>query len=295
MAEHLEKLRALALRHGRTGIFDTPIPGLNITMVGHPTQPVIGMYQPRFCLVLQGAKEVTIGKRRMRYDPNHYFIASLEVPATGCVIEATPSAPYIGMSLALDADILAELIARTPAREEGETSSFAVSPVTGALLDPCVRLAALLDAPRDIAVLSPMLQREIFYRLLEGPQGGALRQIARGDSRLGQVRRAIAWIRANFDQPMRVETLAGIAGMSAASFHRHFKAATAMSPLQYQKCIRLQQARAMLATKQDASRVAYAVGYESASQFTREYARQFGLPPGRDALRLRAGAVEANA
>jgi AraC-like DNA-binding protein len=264
-------------------------------MVGQRTHPVIGMYQPRFCLVLQGAKEVTIGERRMRYDPNNYFIASLEVPATGCVIEATQSAPYLGISMALDADMLAQLIAETPARDDGETASFAVSPVTAELLDPCVRLMRLLDTPADIAVLAPMLQREIFYRLLQGPQGGALRQIARGDSRLGQVRRAIAWIRDNFDQPMRVESLAEIAGMSAASFHRHFKAATAMSPLQYQKSIRLQQARRMLATKQDAARVGYAVGYESASQFSREYARQFGLPPARDAARLRAGGVEATA
>ncbi|HVV34816.1 MAG TPA: AraC family transcriptional regulator [Vitreimonas sp.] len=295
MQEHLETLKALALRHAKPGIFDTPVPGLNISMVGQRTHPVIGMYQPRFCLVLQGAKEVTIGERRMRYDPNNYFIASLEVPATGCVIEATQSAPYVGLSMALDAEMLAQLIAETPARDDGETVSFAVSPVTAELLDPCVRLMRLLDSPADIAVLAPMLQREIFYRLLQGPQGGALRQIARGDSRLGQVRRAIAWIRDHFDQPMRVESLAEIAGMSAASFHRHFKAATAMSPLQYQKSIRLQQARRMLATKQDAARVGYAVGYESASQFSREYARQFGLPPARDAARLRAGGLEAGA
>jgi AraC-like DNA-binding protein len=295
MQEHLESLKALALRHAKPGLTDTAVPGLNISMMRQRSMPVIGIYQPRFCLVLQGAKEVTIGERRMRYDPNNYFIASLEVPATGCVIEATPTAPYVGLSLALDADMLAQLIAEAPSREDGETRSFAVSPVTSDLLEPCLRLLRLLDTPADIAVLAPMLQREIFYRLLQGPQGLALRQIARGDSRLGQVRRAIAWIRDHFDQPMRVDALAQIAGMSAASFHRHFKAATAMSPLQYQKSIRLQQARRMLATKQDASRVGYAVGYESASQFSREYARQFGLPPARDAARLRAGGLEAGA
>ena len=297
MQEHLANLRVLASRHAGLGTIDTAIPGLAITMARQTTQPAIGMFQPRFCLVLQGAKEVMIGERRMRYDPSNYFIASLEVPATGCIIEASASDPYIGLSMVLEPEALAALLAEMPAAADSDVASFAVNPVSAQLLDPCVRLLSLLDAPADIPVLASMLQREILYRLLQGPQGGALRQIARADSRLGQVRRAIAWIREHFDQALRVEALAEIAGMSAASFHRHFKAATAMSPLQYQKSIRLQQARLMLATKQDAARVGYAVGYESASQFSREYARQFGLPPARDAVRLRGGAVttEANA
>lgn len=246
------------------------------------------MFRPRFCLVLQGAKEVTIGERRLRYDPNNYFIASLEVPASGCIIEASTQKPYVGLSMALDPSALAALLTDVPERPGAETASFAVSPVTAELLDPWVRLMRLLDTPRDIPILAPMLEREILYRLLQGPQGGALRQIARADSRLGQVRAAIAWIRDHFEQPLRIDALAAIAGMSAASFHRHFKAATAMSPLQYQKSIRLQEARRMLVTKQDAARVGYAVGYESASQFSREYARLFGAPPARDAERLRA-------
>jgi transcriptional regulator GlxA family with amidase domain len=154
-----------------------------------------------------------------------------------------------------------------------------------------VRLMRLLDAPNDIRVLAPLLEREILYRLLQGPQGGALRQIVHADSRLGQVRRAICWIRDHFDQPLRIQALAEIAGMSAASFHRHFKAATAMSPLQFQKSIRLQEARRMLMTRHDVARVAYAVGYESASQFSREYARLFGLPPVLDSVRLRDGSI----
>lgn len=295
MQEQLATLRGLASRHGGPGIFQTPIPGVCITVSSAPTLPITGMFDPRFCLVLQGAKEVLIGDRRMRYDPNNYFIASLEVPVTGCVIEASVSKPYVGVSMVLKPETLATLIADMPARSESSVTSFAVSPVTTQLLDPWVRLMSLLDKPADIAVLAPMLEREILYRLLQGPQGAALWQIAIGDSRLGQVRRAIGWIRENFDQPMRVESLAEIAGMSTASFHRHFKAATAMSPLQYQKSIRLQEARRMLATKQDAQRVGYAVGYESASQFSREYARQFGLPPARDAVRLRSGAVPTQA
>jgi AraC-like DNA-binding protein len=295
MQEHLENLRALAARHAGIGTIETAIPGVAITLARQTTQPAIGMFQPRFCLVLQGAKEVTIGDRRMRYDPANYFIASLEVPASGCIVEASTNHPYVGLSMVLDPEALAALLAEIPASADRDIASFAVSPVTTQLLDPCARLMALLDTPADIPVLAPMLQREVLYRLLQGPQGGALRQIANAGSRLGQVRRAIAWIREYFDQPLRVEALAGIAGMSAASFHRHFKAATAMSPLQFQKSIRLQQARRMLATKQDAARVGYAVGYESASQFSREYARQFGLPPARDAVRLRSGTISAEA
>jgi AraC-like DNA-binding protein len=240
------------------------------------------------CLILSRSTSHAIGERRLRYDPNNYFIASLEVPASGCIIEASASHPYIGLSTALDPEALAALISDAPASTDGETSSFAVSPVTTQLLDPWVRLLALLDAPEDIAVLAPMLEREILYRLLQGPQGAVLRQIARSDSRLGQVRRAVAWIREHYDQPLRIETLAELAGMSSASFHRHFKAATAMSPLQYQKCLRLQQARRLLIANQDATRAGYAVGYESASQFSREYARLFGSPPARDAVRMRS-------
>jgi len=293
MQAQIEVLRALALRHAGPGTVETAIPSVAITLARQTTERAIGVFQPRFCLVLQGAKDITIGERRMRYDPNNYFIASLEVPASGCIIEASPSHPYIGLSMALNPEVLAALITDTPARTDapaptdGETSSFAVSPVTTQLLEPWLRLIALLDAPQDIAVLAPMIEREILYRLLKGPQGPLLRQIAQGDSRLGQVRRTIAWIREHYDQPLRIETLAELAGMSAASFHRHFKAATAMSPLQYQKCLRLQQARRLLIANEDATRAGYAVGYESASQFSREYARLFGLPPARDAVRLR--------
>jgi transcriptional regulator GlxA family with amidase domain len=170
---------------------------------------------------------------------------------------------------------------------EAAPSSFGVGAVTPDLLDAWLRLLRLLDAPADVPVLAPLFEREILYRLLQGPQGAVLRQIALADSRLSQIRRAIAWIRDNFDRPMRVEALAEISGMSAASFHRHFKSATAMSPLQYQKTLRLQQARRLLIANQDASQAGFAVGYESASQFSREYARLFGSPPMRDAVRLR--------
>src|SRR5262249_27690711 len=155
-----------------------------------------------------------IGERRLRYDPLNYFIASLEVPAAGCVIEATAASPYVGLSMTLDREALAALITDAAEVDDRDHATFAVSPVTASLLDPCVRLLGLLDTPHDIPVLAPMIEREILYRLLQGPQGGALRQIARGDSRLARVRRAIVWIRDHFDQALRIDELAELAGMS---------------------------------------------------------------------------------
>jgi AraC-like DNA-binding protein len=243
--------------------------------------------KPMLCLVLQGAKEVTIGAQVLRYDPACYFVASLDLPASGCVIEASAERPYICAALSIDTEMLAALVPEVPPHPEAEAPAFAVSAVTGEMLDAWQRLLGLLDTPADIAVLSPLFEREIVYRLLQGPQGGVLRQIARAGSRMSQVRRTIAWIRDHYSEPLRIEALAELSGMSAASFHRHFKAATAMSPLQYQKNLRLQEARRLLVADADASRAGYAVGYESVSQFSREYARMFGAPPSRDAARLR--------
>lgn len=293
MHETLSDLKAIAARHIRGHRTPTAIPRLAINTSPQTTPPMCGIYQPMLCLVLQGAKEVSIGERKLRYDPASYFIASLEVPASGCIVEASAERPYIGLSLQLDRETLAALITDAEPQGEGDATGFGVNPVTPELLDPWLRFLRLLDTPSDIRVLAPLVEREILYRLLQGPDGGKLRQIAHADSRLSQVRRAIAWIREHYDQALRVESLADIAGMSAASFHRHFKAATAMSPLQYQKSLRLQQARLLLIADEDASRAAYAVGYESASQFSREYARLFGAPPARDAQRLRSLAATA--
>ncbi|MCO5064266.1 MAG: AraC family transcriptional regulator [Rhizobiaceae bacterium] len=283
----LSTMCSLVERHagiaGRAEVY----PGVSLFVARSVTCPTSTLYQPMFCLVLQGAKQVMIGDRLLRYDPASYFIATLDLPASGQVIEATEQSPYVCVSLALNRETIAALLPDVPARPEGQTAGFGVSPVTPQLLDPWFRLLTLLETPEDISVLAPMLEREILYRLLRGPQGGVLRQIARDDSRLSQVRQAITWIRTHFDEPLRVEALAEIAGMSPASFHRHFKAATAMSPLQYQKMLRLQEARRLMVVNADSARTAYTVGYESASQFSREYARMFGAPPTRDAVRLR--------
>lgn len=287
MQEQLSRLRALALRHAATPAGPTAIPRLSAYTGTGTTPPISGLFEPKICLVLQGAKQIMIGEQVLRYDPATFFIASVELPVSGCIVEATPERPYIGLTLDLDRDALAALISEVPGRAEAETQAFAVSAVTPELLDPWCRLLGLLETPGDIAVLAPLIEREILYRLLCGPQGALLRQAAREDSRLAQVRRAICWIREHYDRPLKVEALCEIAGMSHASFHRHFRAATAMSPLQYQKSLRLQQARRLLVASTEAARAAYAVGYESASQFSREYTRMFGLPPARDAVRLR--------
>ena len=288
MQDQLNRMRILAQRHAGGASCQTIIPRVTLHVGAALTSPMPSLYEPVLCLVLQGAKLVLIGDQTLRYDPANYFVATVELPASGRVIEATAAKPYIAVSMKLDRSSLASVISDMPAVSEGQTTGFAVSAVTPELLDAWARLVALLDTPDDVPVLAPMLEREVLYRLLKGPQGGILRQIARADSRLNQVRQAIAWIRAHFDETLRLDLLAEHAGMSLASFHRHFKAATAMSPLQYQKALRLQEARRLLILDTDAARAGYAVGYESASQFSREYARMFGAPPSRDAERLRA-------
>jgi AraC-like DNA-binding protein len=285
----LEDLLAIA-RHHATGFrTPTPIPRVVLNVGYEPTAFVHGLYEPMLCLVLQGAKEIQVAGRQLRYDPACYFIATVEIAASGRVSEASRDKPYVSVALGLDREALASLLpdAGAPAREEAGAAAYAVSPVTPELADAFLRLLRLLERPADIGILAPMLEREILYRLLQGPQAAVLTQIASADSRLSQVRRAIATIRARFDRALRVEELADLAGMSPATFHRHFRAATGMSPLQFQKSLRLQHARRLLITDHDAARAGYAVGYESASQFSREYARLFGAPPARDAQRLR--------
>jgi AraC-like DNA-binding protein len=287
--EHLlTEMRARALRHADGTLRDTVVPRVIIGTQSGETRPTPSLYEPMHCLVLQGAKRVTIGNRTLRYDAASYFVASLDLPATSCVVEADAEKPYIVLGLRIDPERLAGLIPSAPVAPEPEVPAFGVSPVTTELLEIWLRIVRLFETPEDAAALAPLAEQELLYRLLRGPQGGVLRQFARADSRLSRVRRAIASIRTDFDKPLRIEDLAQGAGMSPASFHRHFKTATAMSPLQYQKTLRLQQARNLLIANEEAARAAYMVGYESASQFSREYARLFGAPPARDAARLRA-------
>jgi AraC-like DNA-binding protein len=294
MQETLDRMSRRVQRHTDGIEFQTPIPhvGFGVSMVD--SVPVATVYEPMVCMVLQGAKQVMIGDQLLRYDAASCFIASIELPATGCVMEASRERPYVVASLALDRDTLSALLADLPAAPaEPPSAGFGVAPVTLPLIEAWDQLLALLDTPADIPFLAPAREREILYRLLQSEHGAMLRQIARADSRLSQIRRAIDWIRRNFDQALPVPALAQIAGMSVPSFHRHFKAVTAMSPLQYQKTLRLQAARRLLITSTDAAKAAYAVGYESASQFSREYARFFGAPPSRDGARLHMASADA--
>lgn len=292
MEESLNELRALAAGalNRRT---ETGIPRMAMVQGEIPAHHLAAVYDPMINLILQGSKSMTVGERSLHYDPATYFVMSVELPAVGKVHPAASGEPYLAVSLTLDPAVLAPLLADLPeAAAAGKTDSgFSVAAVTPELMDAWVRMLRLMRRPQDIAALAPAYEREILYRVLQGPHGAMLRDIALPDSALARVQRAIAWIRREFASPLRVETLAEKAAMSASSFHRHFKAATALSPLQYQKRVRLMQAR-MLMVGQGASvtGAAFEVGYESATQFSREYARLFGLPPARDAARIAAHA-----
>ncbi len=293
----LTELRTLIARHA-PGRSLTPLSGLPDAMSAMrlvandgPTQSMSSIYDPVFAVVAQGVKRTVLGEQIYEYGAGDYLVVSVELPVTGRVVRATPQHPFLAFGLMLDPVAIAGLLLETAATGSGALApaGIGISPLDADLLDPVVRLLRLIDRPQDIAVLAPMLEREILWRLLNGAQGHMVRQIGLADSRLTQVGRAIRWIRAHYAEQLRIEEVAGIAAMSTSSLHRHFRAVTAMSPLQYQKQVRLQQARTlMLADAESAATVAQAVGYDSASQFSREYSRLFGAPPARDAARLRA-------
>lgn len=287
MEDILQELIAIAGRHARGRRTKTAIPRVTIGRSEAPTPPLPELCQPTVLFVLQGTKTVLIGDRTLAYSAGSYFVYAVETPATSQLIEASAALPYTALAFALDTEVIAGLLIDHKPALDGD--GFVTNRADDELLDAWRRMLRLLDRPAEIPVLAPMLEREIAFRLLQGPQGEKLRQLARADGRLSQIRRATAWIRRHYNEPIDVTQLARLAHMSNASFHRHFKAATAMSPIQYQKQVRLLEARHLLiAEPGSATRVAFAVGYESASQFSREYARQFGLPPARDAARLLA-------
>jgi AraC-like DNA-binding protein len=274
------------------GEHSTAIESLTIFRYSAPTDPILVVYEPSLCLIARGRKRVILADEIYLYDPAHFLLVSVDLPVAGQVIEATPQAPYLSLRIGLDPGEVGDLIAAgAPGAPVAGTSdrALAVSPVGPTLLDAVVRLMQLLDSPRDIDVLAPMVRREITYRLLAGEQGTRLRQIAAADGQARRVARAIRWLKGHFAEPFHMETLAREARMSPSALHRQFKAVTAMSPLQYQKQLRLQEARRlMLGEGLDAAAAGYRVGYESASQFSREYRRLFGQPPRRDLTSLRS-------
>ncbi|USQ95361.1 AraC family transcriptional regulator [Caulobacter sp. RL271] len=281
LSPHLEVVR----RHAAIGLTDTPIPRLDITVGRGNTDRAPCLYRSMVCFILQGSKHVAINDQLLSYDSSQYLISALDLPGTGQILDEDDGRPYIAVSLVLDPALMADVASTLPPMRDPEPQGVgvAINPMTTTLRDTLLRLLSLLDSPGDIPALAPMAERELLYRLLQGPQGRLLRQIARPEGPLAQIRKAVAWIRDNCNKRLRIEALCDASGMSRASLHRHFQALTGLSPIQYQKQLRLQEARQLLlAGDHNASNVAFAVGYESASQFSREYTRQFGAPPMRD-------------
>ena len=262
------------------------LPGVRVLASTTPTEPMPGLTDPVFALVVRGRKRTVLNDTMFEYGAGEYLVCSVELPLIAHVIEA----PYLVFGMTLKPTVIAGLLLATATdRDRSDVPGIAVSRAGDDLLDPIVRLLRLLDRPGDVPVLAEAIEREIHWRLITGEQGAMVRQIGLADSRLAQIGRALRWIREHYADLFRIEDAARVAGMSVTSFHRHFRAVTAMSPLQYQKQIRLQEARArLIAAPHDVAAVGFEVGYESASQFSREYRRVFGLPPGQDAARLHA-------
>lgn len=296
--DRIAALSALIDRHVvGTGICSTAMPHVSLIRADAPSTPTPAVYEASLCIIAQGSKRVSIGEHSVVYDAAHYLLVSVDLPLVGHVLDASPERPYLCCKIDLDAAMLADLMA-----SEGGGVVRTDLPVLGVypgdpdLIDAACRLVGLLDRRDTIRALAPLIEREILYRLLTGPHGPMLRHVATAGSHLNQVSRAIAAIRRRFDAPIRIDDIAAEAGMSSSSLHAHFKAITRMTPLEYQKQLRLQEARRlMLAEGATASTAGFAVGYESPSQFSREYRRLFGAPPRADIERLHAAPAAAMA
>lgn len=277
---------------GRDGIHATAIPFLYFIRESNVTGPRYKVYKPSLCIVAQGMKENLLAQEQFRYGPADYLVTSVNLPVTGQVMEASADVPYLAFKLEFTPSQVLEVIRDSEIQvdpKENAKRAMYVSRMELSMLDAVIRLARLLDNPKDIPVLAPLLKKEILYRVLQGEHGTALGQIAMEGSSTHQIKDVIEHIMNNYDRSFRIEDLAEIANMSVSSLHRHFKEVTAMSPIQFQKQLRLQEARRLLLTEStDATDVAFRVGYESPSQFSREYSRMFGFPPRQDIKRLRA-------
>jgi AraC-like DNA-binding protein len=275
----------------------TEVPGLILYRRTAPTVPNPFTYEPSLLVVAQGRIRVDLGKASYVFGPSRFLLTSLELPVVNQVMMATEEAPYLAFFLRLDLSTVRDIL-KTEEVHTTEKSSGGCGMATGEttveLVNACSRMMDLLGAPRDISFFGKLIQREIIYRLLQGSQGARLRAIATRGTRCHRTAKAVAWLRSNYEKPLRVEQLASIAGMSRSTLHHHFRALTAMSPLQFQKQLRLHAARQrMLTGELDAASASFEVGYESPSQFNREYRRFFGRPPIRDIKALRDGKVVA--
>jgi AraC-like DNA-binding protein len=296
MHDSMPELRELVQRHAGP-LCRELLPNVTLWSSNGPRPPTPVIYEPMLYFTLQGIKRMTVGERQLDHRPGTFLLASIDVPVLCTVIDCSAEKPYLGLAVRLDRGAVAALLLDLPAKPgpvldpaQEDPEPMTISPSTHAMDDALLRLVRLVEAPDDVPLLAPMIERELLYRALQSEHGRVLRQFAHADSRLSQIHRAVKWIRAHLAEPTAVETLASVASMSVSSFHRHFKSVTGLSPLAYHKQMRLQEARRRLLVEPGAvASVAFSVGYESASQFSREYTRQFGMSPARDAARLRAG------
>jgi len=267
-------------------------PGLFFNRLSTPDQPVHGVLEPSFCVIAQGSKQILLGDQRFHYDPAHYLITTMGLPAAGKVVDASPERPYLSFRLVLDPSVVTSVMVESgavqPRGEGGGVKALDVSPMDANLLDATLRLVRLADTPGEYRALAPLVVREIVYRLLTGAQAGRLRHLATFGGHAHRMVRAVKRLSEDFAKPLRIEDIAQELGMSVSGFHAHFKAVTAMSPLQFQKQLRLQEARRLMLNENlDAGEAGYRVGYDDQSHFSREYKRHFGEPPMRDVERLR--------
>jgi AraC-like DNA-binding protein len=292
-----ELARKIALFIGSSENRATDIPGLTLHRRTAPTAPCSMTYQPGVTVIAQGRKRVELGRNIFIYDASRFLLTSVDLPVVSRVIEASEKVPCLALSIKLEMPVVRELLRREEievAETPSDSPGMAMGETTVEFLSACCRLVDLLRTPEDIAFLSGLIQREIIYRILQSAEGARLRAIATQGDQSQRTAKAIAWIQANYAKPLRVEDLADVAGMGVSTLHHHFRALTAMSPLQYQKQLRLQAARGrMLMDGLDAASAAFEVGYESASQFNREYSRFFGQPPRRDIRILRSPSAPA--
>lgn len=293
-AESYRQIAAIIARYASEDReFPTAIPNLFFNRRSAPTPPLHVAQWPCFALVAQGAKSITLGVDTYDYGVGNYLLVSLDLPVSSRVTEASPEIPLLGLGMAIDSAKLVELMGRIrvprAAPASTERLGVAVNTASPALLDATLRLLRLLDNPADIEALAPLIEQEILYHLLAGPCGPRLLQIVLADSPSNKIGKAIAWLRTHYTQQLRIEELAGRVGMSSSSLHHHFKAVAAMTPMQYQKQLRLQEARRLMLVQQfDVGQAGFSVGYQSSSQFSREYSRLYGLPPAKDVARQRA-------
>lgn len=292
-AQRAELADRIARLTPRQGAYDCAVQGVGLLRFDSPSQPTPAVYEPSLCIVVQGRKLTRLGDETYHYDPLNYLVVSMSLPVFGQIIEATPEKPYLCLRLNIDTSLIGELLRQIPVASAPTTAdgrALYVARTRTPLLDAVLRLVRLLDTPEEAAILAPLALREIHYRALTGELGHRLRELCALDGQSQRIARAIDLLKRRYHQPLRIEELAEVAHMSTSSLHHRFKAVTAMSPLQYQKQLRLQEARRlMLAEDLEAAAAAHRVGYESPSQFTREYRRLFGAPPRQEVEAARLG------